>query len=588
MYKILDIIIKPLKENLVFFFMMYLLGLITTFTQVIELHLKIPKFNFFSWIIDLYLICCIFLLFPNRVRRVIRGLVCVVLYLLAITDAFLNKYFYARIGPEIINLIMDTNSKESHEFLDKYINISALWSGVGLILLLIIVHIIFICHFQAIYNSIKSNIKNKLLWKITIVFAVVISTSLCLTSRVKIVKLLMAPSIEEIDLYINNHSLNTPTINLLFGLKMRQLADNELGKVAEFQETISVDSCQFTSSHIILIIGESYIKSHSQLYGYNLPTTPKQVERTKASRNGELITFSDVISPSNLTSVVFKNSFSLHSIDDKTSWRLFALFPVLFRKAGYHVTFITNQFVKSPKQDNFNFSGGLFLNDNKLNKLQFDSRNTITHQYDEDLLLDYDSLKQYNTEKNLTIFHLAGQHIDFDKRTPYEHKFFQDNNYLNRKDLNKAERQTVADYDNATLYNDFIVDSIVKLFEDEDAIVIYMPDHGEECYDSIHRMGRMPQGNYSPEMIANEFEIPFWIWCSDSYIKKHPIILEQIKEARNRPFMTDDIPHLLLYLAGIQYKDYKESKNVISPRFDSKRKRLIDGIVDFDEMLKKK
>lgn len=159
---------------------------------------------------------------------------------------------------------------------------------------------------------------------------------------------------------------------------------------------------------------------------------------------------------------------------------------------------------------------------------------------------------------------------------------------VKRNDLNEKERQTVADYDNATLYNDYVVDAIIELFEKEDAIVIYMPDHGEECYDSIHRVGRMPQGNYSPKMIVNEFEIPFWIWCSDSYIEKHPQIFNQIKEAKDRPFMTDDIPHLLLYLAGIQYKDYKESKNILCPLFDTKRKRMIDGTVNFDEMLKKK
>lgn len=582
----IDIIQKPIQKNIIFFCMMYLLGIVTTLAQVIVLHVKIPRINFFTWIFDVYIICIFLLLFPKYLRKYIRGFIAVCAYILAIADAFLNKLFYAKIGPEVINLILETNQQESREFLDQYLKFDILFSGVGIILIIIIIHIV--CEYSSHQQFNKLKFWHNPIFKTICVFSILISIGISINSRIKLIKIMNARNIEETDLYINNYTLNTPVNNLLFGIKMRQLANKEFSVIADYQEKIHVDSCSYTSKHIVLIIGESYIKSHSQLYGYQLPTNPRQLKRTQEGSNGKLVPFTNVISPANLTSVVFKNIFSLHSIDDKNSWTSFALFPVLFKDAGYHVTFITNQFVKAIQQDVFNFSGGLFLNDNRLNKLQFDSRNIITHQYDEDILIDYDSLKWYNTGKDLTIFHLAGQHIYFDKRTPNERKVFKESNYLNRKDLNKNERQTVADYDNATLYNDYVVDAIIRLFEKEDVIVIYMPDHGEECYDSLHRVGRMPQGNYSPKMIVNEFEIPFWIWCSDSYIEKHPQIFEQIKAASNRPFMTDDIPHLLLYLAGIQYKDYKESKNIISPLFYTKRKRMIDGVVDFDEMLMNK
>ena len=583
--KIVDIILIPIQKNSIFFCMMYLLGIVTTFTQVLALHAKIPRINFFTWIFDVYIICIFLLLFPRKTRKFIRICIAACLYLLSIVDAFLNKLFYAKIGPEIINLLLETNQQESREFLDQYLKFDIIFSGVGVILILILIHIISECYYKQLYH--KINFWYRPTFKNICAFITIISFGISIHSRIKLIQIMTAQNTAETDLYINNYTLNTPANNLLFGFKMRQLANRDFSLIAEHQEKIHVDSCTYTSKHIIFIIGESYIKSHSQLYGYPLPTTPRQLKRTQKGAKGTLIPFSNVISPANLTSVVFKNIFSLHSIDDKNSWTSYALFPVLFKDAGYHVTFITNQFVKNIQQDVFNFSGGLFLNDNRLNKLQFDTRNTSTHQYDEGVLSDYDSLKRYNTGKDLTIFHLAGQHIYFDKRTPNERKVFKENDYRKRNDLNEKERQTVADYDNATLYNDYVVDAIIELFEKEDAIVIYMPDHGEECYDSIHRVGRMPQGNYSPKMIVNEFEIPFWIWCSDPYIEKHPQIFNQIKEAKDRPFMTDDIPHLLLYLAGIQYKDYKESKNILCPLFDTKRKRMIDGTVDFDEMLKK-
>ncbi|MFC2450742.1 MAG: hypothetical protein ACFNQA_05235, partial [Flavobacteriaceae bacterium] len=41
---------------------------------------------------------------------------------------------------------------------------------------------------------------------------------------------------------------------------------------------------------------------------------------------------------------------SLHVVGEKGEWCDYPLFPSLFRKAGYHVTFITNQFLPKAKQ----------------------------------------------------------------------------------------------------------------------------------------------------------------------------------------------------------------------------------------------
>ena len=94
---------------------------------------------------------------------------------------------------------------------------------------------------------------------------------------------------------------------------------------------MKVDSCSYKSPNIVLIIGESYGKHHSQQYGYFMPTTPRQIKREKS---GLLVPFSDVVAPWNLTSFVFKNVFSLHVVERKGSWCDYPLFPSLFRKAG--------------------------------------------------------------------------------------------------------------------------------------------------------------------------------------------------------------------------------------------------------------
>ena len=97
----------------------------------------------------------------------------------------------------------------------------------------------------------------------------------------------------------------------------------------------------------MLIIGESYNRHHSSQYGYTMPTTPRQ---QKLERQGRLVKYTDVVSPWNLTSFVFKQLFSMYSVGDKGEWCDYPLFPELFRKAGYHVTFITNQFLPKAKE----------------------------------------------------------------------------------------------------------------------------------------------------------------------------------------------------------------------------------------------
>ena len=591
MKKAISLILSPIRYNVLLFAFLYLQGIANTLIECYVLNLKIPRFNFLSWIFDLYLACCLLMLFPRKIRSWISGIIATVLYFLSIINTFCVETFHARIGPEILNVVIETNPRESSEFVDNYIHFSLLFSCVGIIILIAFLHIITAFNWSILRNHLCEWIKRtrlslRLATAVAMGGVIGICTYICLPSRLSIVQLIFVNNIQEVDGCIGNFAQNTPFNNLIFAIKMRQMANNSLTTLAETQKSVKADSCSFRSENIVLIIGESYIKCHSQLYGYDKPTTPLQLNYSTDSTNGHLVAFNDVISPSNLTSTVFKHVLSMHSVEDTTDWAHFPLFPVLFKKAGYDVTLITNQFVKSLNADIFNISGGLFINENSLSEAQFSHRNTSTHRYDEGLLTDYDSLKTMKGRFNLHIFHLAGQHIDFFKRSPEQWKKFSKEDYSERNDLSDEERQLVADYDNATLYNDYVVNLIIERFQNTDAIVIYMPDHGEECFDELHRMGRMPGGNFQPEVLRQEYRIPFWIWYSAKYKEMHPDIVHQIVKAKNKPFMTDDLSHLLLYLAGIQSEYYQDERNPLSETFNVQRKRLIGGNINYDDIVK--
>ena len=362
-----------------------------------------------------------------------------------------------------------------------------------------------------------------------------------------------------------------------------------MDKCVAASKMVVVDSCSFRSPTIVLIIGESYSKAHCQLYGYPQKDTPRQ---RRLERGGWLTKFNDVVSCWNLTSFVFKNVLSMHVVGEKGEWCDYPLFPELFRKAGYQVTFLTNQFLLAAGQAVYDFSGGFFLNDPVLSKAQFDLRNTSLHRFDEGLLSDYDNFlnegKINLKGNNLIIFHLIGQHVSYNTRYPKDRAKWHADDYKElRPDIagDHYRRRMIAAYDNACLYNDSIVTQIVKRFEDKDAIVVYMPDHGEEIFEPGRDIiCRNHSAAVDWPLAHYEFEVPFWIWCSRKYAHREPEVFKAIKDAKNRRFMTDALPHMMVWLAGISSKDYNDKYNLLSPNYDESRPRVLKNSVDYDKL----
>ena len=375
-----------------------------------------------------------------------------------------------------------------------------------------------------------------------------------------------------------------PVYRLTFGIYANRLASHQILQLEAASKKIQVDSCSFRVPDIVLVIGESYNKHHSQLYGYNKPTTPRQLAMAK---EGSLIPFSDVVSSWNLTSFVFKHLLSLYAVGDSGDWCDQPLFPEVFRKAGYHVAFITNQFLPQAKEAVYDFSGGFFLNHPEVSSRLFDKRNTKLYRYDGDLVKSYSTYLTPRSTNNLTILHLMGSHVDYRARYPQKaFRRFTPQMY-DSPDLTDKQRQTLADYDNSLLYNDSIVKAITNHFADKEALVIYMPDHGEEIFDDKpYVSGRRHNADIDYRLARNEMEIPFWIWGSPKYIENHPYGWQAIQAAKDRPMMTDALPHLLLYLAGIKTPLYRSELNIVSPDYDTHRPRILKGTTDYNRLKK--
>lgn len=589
---------QPIKDNVSFFFFMYLIGILVSYA---ELPTNNPDAAVYSnlWLelfLDLYVICIILTLFPLKIRRWIRAFLYIIAYCTSLTDLFCWVKFQSTLNPSMLLLVGETDEREASEFFSSYFTSDLIFSSVGLLLLVMLIHIL-----TTFLKKVK--LSPAISYKVTVAKQIInhsyhILGGVCLVflgwaiessahNKKEMVQMFSLDTIGSVE-----HELTTsdcaqfylPVYRLAFSIFSNELASQQVDRLIEAKDKMSVDSCSFKSPNIVLIIGESYGKLHSQQYGYFMPTTPRQIKREKS---GLLVPFSDVVAPWNLTSFVFKNVFSLHVVGEKGEWCDYPLFPSLFRKAGYHVTFITNQFLPKAKQAVYDFSGGFFLNHPELSEAMFDSRNQQLYRFDRGLLDDYDkNQQQHNTDHNLIIFHLLGQHVKYNQRFPSDRHHFKAEDYeKKRADLDGKQRNVLADYDNAVLYNDSIVDAIISRFEDKEAIIIYMPDHGEECYEGNRGfICRNHSAAIDYDLAHYEFEIPFWIFCSYKYAAKHPDIYKEIIGAKNRRFMTDALPHMLLYLAGIHTKDYHAEYNILSPQYNEMRPRILKNTTDYDKL----
>lgn len=323
--------------------------------------------------------------------------------------------------------------------------------------------------------------------------------------------------------------------------------------------------------NVVFILGESTNRNHMHLYGYYLPNTPNLDDMAE---RGEISVFRDVVSPHSTTIAVLSKLFTFcHNESDKPWYEYNNLIDIM-NTAGYKTHWLSNQ-----------ESSGIWGNVAQI----YAAHSNVSHftrirdsREDDGLedgalfpLVD-DAIAQRADSKNFYVVHLMGGHGLYYNRFPYLFtKFTKDDIQLN---VNDAQKEVIAQYDDALYYNDYIVSGIIDKFRElqEDSIVIYLPDHGEAVYDEGGFTGHIEE-NPSRHMI----EVPFIIWASDKFKELHPAKWAAIQQAVNRPYMTDDMINTVLDIVDVQTADYDAARSIINPKFDASRPRIFDN-KDYD------
>ena len=313
---------------------------------------------------------------------------------------------------------------------------------------------------------------------------------------------------------------------------------------------------------VVVIIGESFSRYHSSLYGYSKKTNPLLAEWEK---EGSLIVYDDVVSPHDHTGIVMSIVFKVEGSNEANSDAVF--FPTLFRKAGYKTVLVDNQY--------FAGKGVSWITDERLSRIMFDYRNSDDMGYDENLITEIPNL----VDPQLILIHFFGQHYIYANRYPSKFKRFTEADYS--ENLSKSEREEIAHYDNATLYNDYVVDKIIRKYQDKNCIIVYFSDHGEELFEIDDFMGH---GNaISRPTLKYQIRVPLMIWTSKDFQSQYPDIVRKLNEAKHEPITTEFMSHFLLDVAGIETKYYCPERSFVNDDYEIPKSRyILNGAFDFD------
>ena len=102
---------------------------------------------------------------------------------------------------------------------------------------------------------------------------------------------------------------------------------------------------------------------------------------------------------------------------------------------------------------------------------------------------------------------------------------------------------------------------IIERYREENALVIYLSDHGDALFDEGHPelMGHA--------LVPRAVEIPLFVYFSPQLRKERPDLWRQISRQRNKRILSDLLTHALVDLLGI-HTEYTQ------PRFNFFRAHL--------------
>lgn len=580
---LINCLLRPIVADLVYFLSLFVLLYIPSLSYWIKNFspffknygiLALPAVFFIT-----YILC---LLSRNKYRTIIKRMIFALVYIITIIETYIIIFFGTRFSLSIITLILETNSSEASGFLTSFI-LTPSFAKYIIVVFIFTVLIILINRnpIKIIFNKFITNIIQHRIIKLILLSVVVICGSIGIFREGRNLYW-HKYNIDEITRVRKRSVYSTAYISLscLYdSFRMYWLSRLDLPMLVKTLKETTIDGCEYRSKNVVVVILESYNKYHSSLYGYSLKTNPF------LEKEENLYVFNDAITTDGLTSFVMKNIFSFRDKENDLYWTAAPLFPSIFKKAGYKSIFISNQEIEGDNsQDVFDRANDYLVN-SQTKHLLWDVTNNKKCQYDLQLIDEYIGYKDTINPYSLTVFHLLGQHTAYKDRYPSDRCVFTSKDYESRTDLTDYQKKIVSEYDNATRYCDEVLKRIIDLYRNDDAIIIFFSDHGEEVYDYRDYAGRSHEPIITVGTAKYVYEVPFFIWISDEYKNTHHNVVNQIEKSLDKPFVIDDLPHLLLDIAGIECEHYDPFYSILNDQYIRSRRLIGESKQDYNTLL---
>ncbi|MCH8533938.1 MAG: sulfatase-like hydrolase/transferase [Flavobacteriaceae bacterium] len=314
---------------------------------------------------------------------------------------------------------------------------------------------------------------------------------------------------------------------------------------------------------IVLVIGESSTRNNFELYNYPRKNNPKLSKRKE-----ELYLFNDVISSSAYTIGALKTALTLNNFEHKNESSIIQL----FNQAGFETHWISNQRPIGPYES-------IVTKISKASNFQTYTNSETAGQktpLDEVLLPHLKTALKRKANNKFIVLHLLGTHLKYSDRYPDNFNIFKDTPPNFKFSENEAIKKR-NEYDNAILYNDFIINQVISLLEKEkkESLMLYFSDHGDEVFHE-----KDFAGHNEDNTTASMHEIPFILWKNQLYQKNFKGVIDE-----QRPYSTQNLIHSLAQLAKIKFDEFESEKSIFSENFHAKDRFTTNG-KNYDKIFK--
>ncbi|ERE15049.1 phosphoethanolamine transferase CptA [Escherichia coli T1282_01] len=330
---------------------------------------------------------------------------------------------------------------------------------------------------------------------------------------------------------------------------------------------------------LVLVIGESTQRERMSLYGYLRETTP-ELDALRKTDPG-LTVFNNVVASRPYTIEALQQALTFANEKNPDLYLTQPSLMNMMKQAGYKTFWITNQQTITAR----NTMLTVFSRQTDRQYYMNQQRTQSAREYDTNVLKPFQEVLKDPAPKKLIIVHLLGTHIKYKYRYPENQGKFDGNTDHVPPGLNAEELESYNDYDNANLYNDHVVASLIKDFKaaDPNGFLVYFSDHGEEVYDTPpHKT----QGRNEDNPTRHMYTIPFLLWTSEKWQATHP---RDFSQDVDRKYSLAELIHTWSDLAGLSYDGYDPTRSVVNPQFKENTRWIgnpykKNALIDYDTL----